>query len=159
MNETLKMMKSILLGYEKELTFEELLNEYRQNLNPNFLAFMYVANYGVIYQTSRNYSMLSEDDKSSFCLQELDKALRTFDTSKDVKFITYFLCCYKNRLRTEIERLHSHSNYSNYMIDNIDDYANILQYNDKYDILDLNRYNLTESQLTQCRLIDLRIFI
>ncbi len=154
MNETLAMMKSILLGYENDITFEQLLNEYRRHLNPNYLAYLYISNYGVIYQTSRNYSMLNEDDKASFCLQELDKCLHTFDTTKEVKFITYFLVCYKNRLRTESEKLSLNINKANYVTSNLEDYKDILQYDDVYDVLDLGNYNLSNSQLLQCRLIE-----
>lgn len=154
MNETLKMMKSILLGYERELTFNKLLNEYQQQFRPNYLAYMFVDNYGVIYQTSQCYSMLTDEDKSSFCLQELDKCLHSFDITKQVKFITYFLTCYKNRLRTETEKLFLNTNRVNHITNNIDDYRDILQYTDNYDILDLKNYNLSASQILQCDLIE-----
>ena len=87
MNETLKMMKSILIGKEDTKDEIELINEYKENLSPNILAFMYVSNFGIIKSIADIWVKLDDADKASFCLQELDKALRTYKLDSNIKFI------------------------------------------------------------------------
>ena len=45
MQETLKMMKQIIIGNEKERSLQDLLTEYKINKSPNILAYFYVNNF------------------------------------------------------------------------------------------------------------------
>lgn len=101
MKETLEMMKSILNGKEKKTNENELIKKYQERLYPNILAYFYVNNFGLIYKTSKLYPKLDDEDKASFCLQELDKCLQNYNFEKEVSFITYFIRCYKYRLNSE----------------------------------------------------------
>lgn len=154
MEETLKMMKQFIVGYERKLSIEELLKEYQENMSPNILAYLFISNYGVIYNVSKNYLLLTGDDKASLCLQQLDKCIYKYNSNMKCSFITYFLVCYKNLLRTETEQLFSHKRYANYITDDISDYQEMLSTDsDNINILDLDNYNLTQSQMQHCKLI------
>lgn len=153
MEETLRMMKQYVIGYEKNKKLEELLSEYKENLNPNILAYLYVSNYGAIYNLSLNYNMLNGDDKASLCLCELDKCIQNYNSTKECSFLTYFLVCYKNRLRAENEQLFSHSKYANYVTNDIDTCEQLLIYNDFEDVFDLKAYKLNMKELNHCNLI------
>lgn len=152
MQETLKMMKSILIGKESKVDEKKLIIEYKENLSPNILAYFYCDNFGIIYKTSKLYSLLSDEDKASFCLQELDKCLQNYNINGDAKFITYFIKCYKNRLRTEIQSLNYNKRKINILNDELNE--NIEDY--EFEITDtnliLNEYNLTSQEKEFCKL-------
>ena len=99
MYETLRMMKSILNGKEEKISEKELIKEYQENLSPNILAYFYVSNFGLILQISKKYPLLLNEDKASFCLQELDLSLKDYNFQN--KFMTYFAKRFKNKLYKE----------------------------------------------------------
>jgi len=156
MRETLKMMECILNGKESEVDEKELIQQYKQRLLPNILAYFFKSNFNIICRTNILYPILDEEDKASFCLQEMDKCLQNFDITQNVKFITYFLTCYKNRLRMETEQLlvHKRKALVNYI--NLENEEIILNNDIVFDDLELvlNSYNLTESEKKQCKLLN-----
>lgn len=153
MEETLKMMKGILTGKEKGTNEKELIKEYQNNLYPNILAYFFTDNIGIINNTNLLYPLITDEDKASFCLQELDNSLQKFNLENDNKFITYFIKCYKNRLRMETEQLLVHKRkiilYSEELTDN---YVEDMEFNDINTILD--SYGLNEKEFTQCKLLN-----
>ena len=66
MEETLKMMKSILTGKEGKTNEKELIKEYQEKLSPNILAYFYTDNIGMLQRTNVMYPILSSEDKVSF---------------------------------------------------------------------------------------------
>lgn len=157
MEETLRMLKTILNGKEKNLSEGELIKQYKEGLYPNVLAYFYCSNFGVILQTSKKYPIITEDDRASFCLQILDECLQNYDFSYDTKFITYFLKCYKNCLRT------LYCEYTTNKRKILSDYEQIDELNISYcediHINDtntlLNEYNLTDTEKQQCKLLNM----
>lgn len=152
MEETLKMMKSILTGKEGTKDENELINDYKENLSPNILAYFFIHNFGLISNIGKSYSMLCDEDKASFCLQELDKALNNYNHNNS-KFITYFIKCYKRRLWAE-NQMQLHNNRKilcNYEIleDDLDNY-----YEDEYFSIDefAKTYNLSKEEKLYCNL-------
>ena len=105
MRNTLELMKEIINGKEENIDEINLIKEYQEKLSPNILAYFYCNNFGIISKTALNYPIISNEDKASFCLQELDKALKRYQLNSNAKFITYFIRCFKNRLRMETEQL------------------------------------------------------
>ena len=101
MYETLKMMESIITGKEEKVDEIEIIREYQEKQSPNILAYFYIKNFGLITKASKTYSKLNYNDKASFCLQELDKCLQTYQLDVSIKFSTYFIKCYKRRLYAE----------------------------------------------------------
>lgn len=155
MRETLKMMKSIITEEEKNMQENTLIEMYRKNLKPSILAYFYVNNYGVIYNASKLYPQLNEQDKASFCLQELDKCLHNFKLNYSTKFITYFLKCYKNRLRTETLGLNMQKRKIIFSIDELNDEitCNDITSEITDENLILDEYKLTDREKKQCILL------
>lgn len=154
MKETQKMMKSIITGKEKETNEKELIKKYQEQLCPNILAYFYCNNFTLIYKTSKSFDLLHEEDKASFCLQELDNCLRNYNLNSKNKFTTYFIRCYKNRLITENKKINKNDNKANLtcniLIENtiIKDEINITD----YDLL-LNEYKLNKEECNLCKLL------
>lgn len=152
MQETLKMMKSILNGKENQKNEKELIKEYQESLSPNILAYFYISNYGMISRLSNLYPTLDNEDKASFCLQILDISLQKFDSEKDTKFTTYFYKCFNNKLYLEYTK--SKYKKRNAKLENIDN-LQIAVYDDTNNIDNiLNEYSLTDIEKKQCKLFN-----
>jgi hypothetical protein len=153
MQETLKMMKGILNGKERETNEKELIKQYKDGLLPNILAYFYTSNIGIISRTDALYPVLDSEDKASFCLQELDKSLQNFNLESSNKFITYFIKCYKNRLRMETEQLLTQKRkIALYTEELNDEYMNDMQL-ENIDMI-LSNYNLNDIEVKQCKLLN-----
>ena len=153
MNETLKMMKQFILGYERSMTVEELVNLYKQNESPNILAYLFVDNFGMISQISNQFTMLNDEDKSSYILQELYNAIYSYQATKNTSFITYFYACLKNRLRSENQNQFHGVRYANFITEDLSDYCNEIVGQIGVDFLDLDSCNLTNKEMTQVNMI------
>lgn len=154
MYKTLTMMKSILNGKEKEENEIELIKKYKQGLYPNILAYFYINNFGLISNISQLYPIINNEDKASFCLQELDNCLQNYDETKQIKFITYFYTCLKNRFLMETNQLLTYKRKAliDYeLIDNLEIESEIDI--DNIDYL-LDNYNLSENEKKQCKYIN-----
>lgn len=157
MTGTLEMMKQVLNGKEKNLSEIELISLYQKTLSSNLLAYMFVNNYGIITTISKPFVIINDQDKASFCLQELDKALRTFDNNKKVKFTTYFIDLYKARL---IQENHSLQYDKRKIMNDVTELDSIVETSYKIDdyFADennlLDNYNLTEDEKKHCRLLN-----
>lgn len=157
MYKTKKMMESILIGKESKVDEIKLIKEYQEKLSPNILAYFYCNNFGIIQRTSLFYPIITEEDKASFCLQELDKCLQIYKKEYDTKFITFFIKCYKNRLRMEMQLLNTNKRKTIFNSSQVELYSDILYYEN--DIIEnvediLNNYNLTNYEKKQCELLD-----
>lgn len=155
MKETLKMMRSIITGKESEKSDMELIKEYKERLSPNILAYFYINNFGLIEGISRFYPVLLDEDKASFCLQELDKCLQNFEFNQS-KFSTYFYRCYKNRLYVEYNKHKALKNKieSNwyYLEDTeVDRTKTFIELEDNTIIED---WNITKEEKYQCKLLN-----
>ena len=153
MQETLKLMKSVLIGYEKDISINELLHEYRKTFKPNILAYLFVKNYGMIYNISKKYNMLTEEDSASYCLQELDLCMLNYSFDRNCSFITYFLSCYKNRLRTETEQLLTDIRYANYITTDLDSCVSFSKIDNNFELYDYIYNNLTVKEKEHCKLL------
>ena len=157
MEETLKMMKSIIIGGLEQITEKELIIQYKETKNPSVLAYFYVQHFGAIKTIANNYMLLSSEDKASFCLQELDKALLNFNTENNNQFLSYFYICYKNRLRTELESEMTYKRRIQYVAGEYDEEyqgnTNEISLQDEDYIL--SQYNLTTDEKRQCRLLNM----
>lgn len=154
MKETLEMMKTILLGYEENVPLEELLVEYKQTLKPNILAYIFIKYYKTICNAGEAYTMLNKEDRASFCLQELDACIHKYSFNRNCSFITYFVVCYKNRLRKETEQLLTHVRYANYVTTDLDSCVALGKTEDNLAVFDyIGNYNLSEQEKTHCKLL------
>lgn len=156
MENTLRLMKSILNGKERNTNESELIKEYQESLSPNILAYFYVNNFGLITRISRLYPILTHEDIASFCLQELDKCIQNYDSNLNIKFTTYFSRCFKNKLRMEAEALQTQKrksilNYTNIDNTTIEPYSQDIELSNIDFILD--DYNLSLLEKLQCKLL------
>lgn len=158
MYETLKMMRQIVTGKEGNKSEIELIKEYKETLNPSILAYFYTNNFGLILETSNLYKYIETEDKASFCLQELDKALITYKLKNNNLFMTYFIQCYKNRLRMETQQIMTDKRK---VILYTEDYKGstneiINKANNEIENIDmiLDEYNLTNTEKKQCLLLN-----
>lgn len=158
MKDTLEMMKNIVKGQPRKST-EELITDYQKNKNGVILAYMYISNYGLITRVAEKWPKLDDADKASFCLQELDKALRNYKNTNKAKFATYFYKCFDNRLRTETEALMTDKRKTNLYINSSECKDELLSnyyfednyFEDEQELL--NSYNLTTNEKTYCNLL------
>ena len=155
MMNTFQMMNSILLGNEGGKNLDSLINEYRETKSPNILAYLFTSNFGLLLNISNAYPDLDENDKASFCLQELDNCIYNYD--KDIaQFMTYFAKCYKNRLRAENGLVHMNKRKIRFELSALDDSAEYenQKYYDDYFTFDQfkNDYNLTDTEVKFCKL-------
>lgn len=153
MKETLEMLQTILLGYEENILFEELLHEYKKTLKPNLLAYAFIKYYKTICNVAERYKMLNKDDCASFCLQELDACMLNYSFNKKCSFITYFVTCFANRLRMETEQLLTDIRYSNYITEDIDNCLNLCDTTNNFDAYDYINNNLTKQEIEHCKLL------
>lgn len=144
------MMKTIIMGKEKELTDRELIMIYKQNKAPNILAYMFISNFGMFEIISNKWSMLDETDKASFCLEEINKALMNFDLEKNIKFSTYIFTCFNNRLRSETELINCQKRKSLLFSTECDDNTAQTELAFEDVNLILEEYKLNENEKQQC---------
>lgn len=153
MEETLKMMKTVIEGYEKDKSIKELLEVYKSKQTPNILAYLFVSNFGIIIKVKNLFPLLDEQDVSSFSLQELDKAILNYDFNANCSFVTFFVACLRNRLRTESESLYNHIRFANYNTVDIDACFNLGDGKDITDELEDYNSNLSEKEKEHCNML------
>jgi hypothetical protein len=161
MRETLKMMKGIITGKEKETEEIDLIKEYQTSLSSNILAYFFINNFGMIDSISQLYSKIDEQDRASFCLQELDKCLKSYNLKSNNKFTTYFYSCYKNRLRMEFEQINKHKRKIQYFyleeydVKKCEEYSYIDDIELEEEIEDtLDDWNLNDKEKKLCKLLN-----
>ena len=155
MRNTLELMKRILSGKEENIDEIDLIKEYQEKLSPNILAYFYCSNFGIISKTALNYPIISNEDKASFCLQELDKALRIYQLNSNAKFITYFISCFKNRLRMETEQLLTQKRKVFLYVDTLEEDTIKRDVNLEDIDLILSNYDLDAEEKEQCKLLQI----
>lgn len=87
------------------LSDNECVLEYQKDQSPICLATIFVRHYPALRQLSDLYWGLTDEDKASFCLEEVHKALLNYSLDRNTKFLTFMYSCVKNRMRTETEAL------------------------------------------------------
>lgn len=153
---TLEMMKGIIEGKEKELNEKDIIKNYKFNNNSEALAFMFVKCFGVATMISSTFKEIDEQDKASFCLSTLDKALRYYDKSKGTKFTTYFCHIYKLKLIKETEFLKCDKRRR---LNDMEDISECTEYKTE-DVYFLNvddiakNYDLTQKEKKHLQLLD-----
>ena len=115
MNETLKMLSTIIDPTDVERSLEDASAEYKKTLSPCILASAFNNTFKFIISISTNYQSLSSEDVASLSLQCLDLALLQYDDSLSTKFITYFGGVLKAEFRSEQQRRNTQKRKANYI--------------------------------------------
>lgn len=113
MYNTYKNFKGVIEGFDKEVDFEnitDLVPYYRETEDIRVMAYIYVDQYGNLYNRVRKYDKLSSEDKASFILEEILKVLDDFDASRGVQLQTLLTtyvsrrCFAENQYRSRQKR-------------------------------------------------------
>lgn len=164
MNQTYSNLKTLANLHEGEKCLSILTTEYQNTGDPIIFSFVFCEYFGYIKRISDNYFYLTESDKASFALEELDKSMRNFDKSKGVKIQTLFSKYYKNRLRAETEMLNYQKRSLNNTADSYDaimddigneqtDHTSQNEF-EKIEFLDyIRNAELTELEVKYCEII------
>ncbi len=158
MNSTLKLLSSIIVDEDREMTLEQISEGYRESLNPSLLALAFEKVHRLIINISYRYYGLTEDDIISFGLEKLDYCLINYKTEQAL-FTTYFTTVLNSKFREETQALNTqkrkaifYSDSYEVMIEN--GYDLIAATCEEIGIKDtLISYNLTQRELTYCELI------
>lgn len=88
-------------------TTEELVRAYQEGRQTEVIAHVFCTNYQLFRLTANKFFGLSAEDKDSFILEEIAKALENYDlqSEKQAKITTVISTYIYNRLRTETQAL------------------------------------------------------
>ena len=89
--ETYNLMNKVRMDKYLDISNEDLAKAYKDDFNPSILAEVFCRNVklwsNIVYNVK--YSGMDIEDRSDSCVEALDRALKTFDSDKAVKFCTY----------------------------------------------------------------------
>lgn len=118
MNNTYKNFKQLsTLYYNQEADINYVVLDYQMTKDPVCLAFVFCKLYPYMVTVVNRYYYLTDEDKSSFCVEELSKTMKDYSYSKKTKVQTLFSKYLTNRLRSETENL----SYDKRKADNVTD--------------------------------------
>lgn len=103
MNETRKMMMSIIMGTYTEYSDAELAEMYQKVEDPEILATEFVRLYGMIIRTTEQYFGIDEQDFVTMSLERLHYCLSNYVSSKMCSFSSYYISCLKGTFWTKVE--------------------------------------------------------
>lgn len=155
MDNTLKMLSTLIIPGTENMTLEDISKEYRGNTSPSLFALAFKKVYKLIICIGQNYIGLTEDDITSYALEKLDYCLLTYEPGKG-KFSTYFTTVLKNKFREETENLNTHKRKAIFMSDSYEQMVengfdiadNYLEVENLID--DLKAYNLSDREMQYC---------
>lgn len=101
-------LSTLLAGPDEELTSEEIVQAYNNGQADEAIAYVFCRHYQLLRLTANKFFGLSAEDKDSYMLEEINKALSNYDKSKG-KITTLVSTYLYNRLRTETQALQSAS--------------------------------------------------
>lgn len=105
MNETYNNLKELAKLYRGTEVMEEIALNYQDEEDAILLSYVFCKNIGLTYQVTDKYFGLTEDDLSSFALEELHKAMINYRPNGGAKLTTLYSRFLNNRLRTETKAL------------------------------------------------------
>ena len=91
----------------------EISDLYKLQEDPILLAHVFCKNFGIIVLESKKYFGVSEEDKASWAVEELHKALLAYDAARGASVQVFFSRCLNNRLRSETQSLNRHRRKAN----------------------------------------------
>lgn len=156
MQETYKMMLGLTQNKYKDLSMEQLANEYQKDFDPSILAESFVRSFNFILQMSSHYYGLTDQDIASHALERLDYCLQTYQQGN--KFLTYYGTVLKNKFREETQYLNTHKrkaifHSSSYeaMVDNGFDLVASTQEVETANLVeDLREHGLEDKEIEYC---------
>ena len=147
--------------YEGEGDNNELVREYKRTKDPIYLAEIFCRYYPYIQKTAARYFNLTEQDKASFAVEELHKAMLDFEEDRNCQIQTVYITYLNNRLRAETQAMNLQKRKANNNCDSFEQTAvSILKgYRDnELDVIEIQTALeqseiLTENELEYCKII------
>jgi hypothetical protein len=132
--------------------------QYQQTKDPILFSFAFIKLFPVMIRQVERYYCLTNDEKVSYCLEELNKSLLDFKEDKGAKLMTLFVTYLKRRLRTEAKSLQLDKRRADMNTESFDVAFNRTSYIESaYDALEylesLNQMELTENELRYCEIV------
>ncbi len=158
MNNTLKLLSTIIVEEDRKLSIDEITIAYKDSLNPSLFALAFEKMYKLIISVSHNYYGLTEDDVISYGMEKLDYCLQTFKVGQ-AEFSTYFTMVLMNKFREETQALNTHKRKAIFFSDSYEvmvenGFDLIAATCEDDEIIDtLTQYNLTTKELQYCELL------
>lgn len=121
MQETFKNFSTLSHLYEGDKTLSETALKYQKDNNPIYLAHIFCKLYPYLKTQADKYFYLTDEDKVSFVLEELNKAVLAYDATKGAQVQTLVSTYVNNRLRTETQQLQHHKRCVNNTADSYDE--------------------------------------
>lgn len=163
MQKTYETLHELSKLHSGNTSLESLSLDYQSSRNPEIISYVFCKLFNLSVSNTNRYFTLTDADKASFCLEELDKAMLAFDATKGTKFSTLYVTYLLNRLRVEAYSLTHQLRKGNYDTESLDieqndDNFSIIQGMDEkeYDVIDLHEtlesFNLTPNELSYCKI-------
>lgn len=105
--QSLLNFSNLFVPASRVATTEELVQAYQEGRQTEVIAHVFCTNYQLFKLTANKFFGLSAEDKDSFILEEIAKALENYDlqSEKQAKITTVISTYIYNRLRTETQAL------------------------------------------------------
>lgn len=158
MQQTLKLLSTLITDDIRHLTLEEISIQYKDSLDPSLLALAFHKTHRLTMTIANRYYGLSTDDIASHSLERLDMCLVTFNPEA-AGFVTYYSTVFSNKLREETEALNTQKRKTIFYSES---YEQLVETGfevavEEFDFLDemmnLDNYNLTEREKEYCALV------
>lgn len=113
MQSTLKNLCDLSSLYSGPVDLSKAATEYQKNQDPVILAYVFVTLYPLIRVVSDRYFYLTDSDRASFAVEELDKSMREFRLDGGAQIQTFFCRYFTRRLYAETKMLGHHVRRAN----------------------------------------------
>jgi DNA-binding CsgD family transcriptional regulator len=173
MKETYQNLKELAALYQGNGDLNEIAMEYKKTEDAILLSYAFCKLYPLIYSTCENYFGLTEEDKSSFALEELHKSMLDYRRDGGAQLQTLFNRYLNRRLRAETQMLNYDKRKSNLYAESFEGtivedekgnkedtgYSNELGYEEQgFDKVELlltlaDKAGLTENEFKYCEII------
>ena len=160
-NNTFSNLKTLANLYIGSDDLSEVAENYQQDKSPAKLAYVVCRLEHYLKTQTNKYWGLTEEDKESFMLEEVDRAMLHYNPDKGAKVQTLISIYVNNRLRTETQQLQHDKRSANNAADSYEeiiatkenDEVECTQYLDIEMSSLLNSAQLTESEMACCKII------
>lgn len=163
--QSLLNFSNLLSPEGKDIETCKLVQAYREGRQTEVISFIYCHNFQLFRMTANRFYGLSVEDKDSFILEEIGKALENYKDSEDgknVKITTLANTYISNRLRTETQALQAASRKTLDLATSFEDLGEMdrlweagdttsFSYSEMYALV--NQLDLTDNERKCCEII------
>lgn len=136
---------------------EQTVIEYQQTNDPVCFSFVFCKLFPHMLWRTQNFYMFSPQDKASYCVEQLLKAMTNFDPQKNVKIKTLFDKYLMNKLQNELKFISTSMRKINNETVKLDEDCQIVYMDANLSNVDflesLKKLSLNDSELRYCQLV------